>query len=382
MNLVLDWETTKIPRHLPWIEGSYVCTLHGVTDTGVVKNWVFNHEEDTECIPHDELIEDIQNLINSATRVIAHNMKFDLHWFTAVGLDLSDVRLYCTQVAEYILSGQTAVGELDLATVSKQYNIPDKHDLVKGYWDSGYETDEVPIDILIPYGEQDCRNTLYIAQAQWKRINDIGIGTLISMDMEAMRWLQQIEYNGMRIDTDLCAQYAADYDVQISGMDEELNSIIGYEINLNSGPQLSSALYGGTFGVDGRVPGKREGTMKNGKVPVTLSGVGFVPLEGTETAKDGIYKTDLPTLMLLKAKTKEQKNLIRLLIERSRLEKLRSTYFVGMAAKAVNGYVHPNMNQTIARTGRLTSSNPNGQNIPRDSTGPAKKPFITRYNYG
>jgi DNA polymerase I-like protein with 3'-5' exonuclease and polymerase domains len=379
MNLALDFETTTLPNIFPWMPSSFAVTLHLVSDTGIVANYIFNHNDNVDCRSHTDMVAEIQELFNREPRLIAHNMKFDLHWLTELGLDTSMCSLYCTQVAEYILSGQSAVGNLDLATLSTKYGIADKHDKVKEYWDSGYETEEIPLDVLIPYGEQDARNALVIAQAQWKLIAKAGLSTLVSMDMEALRYLQQIEYNGMRIDVDLCKRYAAEYDVQIAGMNTQLNEIFGYELNFNSNPQLSAALYGGTFQVEGRVPGKREGTMKNGKVAVTLDGIGFVPLEGTETATEGIFKVDLGTLMILKAKTKVQKEVIRLLIERSRLEKLRSTYFVGMAARVIDGYVHPNMNQTIARTGRLTSSNPNGQNIPRGTTGPAKMPFISRY---
>jgi DNA polymerase-1 len=123
---------------------------------------------------------------------------------------------------------------------------------------------------------------------------------------------------------------------------------------------------------------------------ISIPGLGFVPLAKTETAKSTearrYYKVDKDTLPFLRTNTKVQKAVIKLLLKQSKLAKIVSTFWnsekgTGLMSKVgVDGRLHTNYNQTITATGRLSSSDPNSQNLPRSGTSPIKKCIIPRFD--
>lgn len=379
----IDVETTCSPNHLPWIPNSYLVSIAICKPPDTLRSWLFNHPEAFQS--QREILNEVQEELDAATRIVAHNLKFDLHWLRYLGLYTEHLKLYCTQVAEYVLSGQTATGNLGLADLSEKYGLPCKIDKTKIYWDSGYQTDEIPASILIPYGEQDVINALAIYNKQVPQIKELGMERLIAMEMELIPVLCDMESNGMKIDVDKLSEYSVSYKSRGEEIDEELRELLGIE-NIDSGDQLSCGLFGGRFLCDGveeveRIlkGGQRKTYTRKCQVERVVKGLGFSAPAGSELKKAGFYSTGIPILQQLKAKTPEQKRALELLLERSRLEQLRSTYFDGLREREVNGYVHPSLNQTITKTGRLSCSNPNLQNQPRGNTGPVKECFITRY---
>ena len=377
MIIAFDFETTKFPAALPWIPGSYAVSLSIARSDGVCKSWLLNHPEATQTLR--ECVDEIKEEFNSATRLVAHHEKFDLHWVRALGIDISDLNLYCTQVAEYTITGQQRQDGLSLNDLADKYNLPTKLDRVSQYWDSGYETDEIPAYILNEYCERDCQIALQVYSLQVPQIKALGLESLITVEMEALRCFEDMEWNGMKLDKEKLVNYGKGYTERLADMDEELQYLLGIN-NISSGDQLSCGLYGGTYMIDGKVPGARPGTLKNGKIPLTTAGVGFKPIAGTETKKKGIYQTNIDTLTRLVCKTKEQKRIKELLMERSRLDQINKTYFNGLLERMLEDEtVHPTVNQTITTTGRTSCSNPNLQNQPRGNTGPVKECFITRF---
>lgn len=394
MIIALDVETSKSPNHFPWMPNSFLSLVCIVKEDGTQLSWLLNHPDCKQ--PHQQSIEEIRKELNEAKRIVCHNAKFELLWLAAYGIDTSCYKLYCTQVAEYLLRGQQGGrGELTLAQLSKDYGISDKIDKVKLFWDSGYDTDEVPSSILIPYCLQDCINTLAIYQRQVKQCVANNMQALFTCQMELVKVLAEIEYNGMYIDRSLAQKYSEEYGEKIADLDRRILGILQSQggidptnFNINSGEQLSAALYGGHIRVEGtEVVSKprKDGTVREYerkcKHLLPIRGCGFVSLPNTGTEKEGVYQTDLETLKSLKCKNQEQRDLIKFLIEKSRLGKLKSTYFDGLQEVMLeDGSVHPSFNQTLTKTGRLSCSKPNLQNQARGSTGPTKNIFITRYN--
>lgn len=379
----IDVETTAIPKFLPWIPGSYLVSVSIATEDNGNRSWLINHPEATKS--HRQCQEEIQHEISTANKLVGHNLKFDLHWLNSFNLDTSKTQLYCTQVAEYDIRRQRIERGLKLNDLAEYYKLPLKLDQVKMYWDDGKETDEVPANILCEYSEWDCELALQIYHKQVPQIKELGIQTIIGLDMEFLRSLCDIERNGMLVDAGMLKQYSIEYGEKIKVADEKLHNFLG-NINLGSGDQLSASLYGGTVKQDGVEKTERilkGGVIKCGtrkcKVNVRIEGEGFIPLKGTECKKEGVYSTSAPTLQSLVAKTKRQKEIISLILDRAKLTKMKSTYFDGLLDKVVGGHVHSSMNQCVTITGRLSSSNPNNQNLPRGTTGPAKMPFISRY---
>jgi DNA polymerase I-like protein with 3'-5' exonuclease and polymerase domains len=190
------------------------------------------------------------------------------------------------------------------------------------------------------------------------------------------------------LNTHLCKEMSSEYETKIQELSALLNQIVvdalpeltDVPFNLGSNEHLSAILFGGVIRYDGYVDGKREGTLKKGKVSIETKGFGFTPREGTEAAKQGYYSVDKAQLDGLKCKPKTpQYVLINSMSELSNMEKMKSTYCDSLLEKEVNSIVHPSINETTTRTGRYSASNPNTQNMPREGTSPVKCMFITRY---
>ena len=131
MNLVLDFETTKIPAFRPWHPGAYPVSLHMKwLEDGTEKEWVFNHSELLEQPAQHIQIAEIQKEIDKADRLIAHNMKFDLQWLWKMGISTAGKRLYCTMVGDYLINGQRRIG-YNLDAVTARYGLGQKVDAGK-----------------------------------------------------------------------------------------------------------------------------------------------------------------------------------------------------------------------------------------------------------
>lgn len=388
-----DVETTKDPRHFPWVEGSYIVSASAVDMKGNKKSWLINHPESTQS--QRSCLDEIAETLYNAKRIVAHNIKFDLLWLLHCGICINDLRVYCTQVVEYILrKQQVSRGSLTLAQLSKDYNISDKIDVVKSFWESGYETDEIPASILVPYCEQDTINTLAIYQRQVPKILSSGLLELCTLQCEMSKVLSQVEFNGLYLNKEALESYAGEYGEEIADLDRRLTHIVVSQtgvaedcFNLGSDYDLSAILYGGRIKWDGteavrklRKDGTYREYTRKCVHEVYCEGLGFKGDSSLQTSREGVFKTDMETLKNLKCKEGHQREFIKCIIERSKLSKLKSTYFDGLLAKMMpDNRIHSSMNQCITRTGRLSSSNPNGTNMPRGSTGPVKKNFISRY---
>lgn len=342
------------------------------------------------------MIDEIQGHIASAGMLVGHNIKFDLNWLRFLDIEFDHCRIYCTQVVEYLLRAQR-MGDLHLADLSKQYLSVEKIDKVKTFWDAGYETTEIPLNILLPYLEQDCINALAVYQRQMPLIVEQGMQRLAMVECETSRVLSAIECNGMRFNRQVALAEVEKLTDKLQSIDKELISLFGWPVNLGSGDDLSAALYGGVSKVEEEewviktLKSRPESTYKCRMVTreVTREGAGFEPLKGTELKKEGYYQTDKGTIKQLKGKTKPQKQIKKLLISRSKLAKALSTFVgkkegdgKGLIAKIqAGGCIHPQYNQTIAKTGRLSSKDPNGQNLPRKGTSPIKTAIIPRFDF-
>lgn len=383
--LVFDFETSRFCGNLPWHPDAYVVSLC-IKFNDIMKTYIFNHKD--VMIPQVNLKE-IQEYFDNADIIIAHNLKFDLHWLHHIGINTESNRYYCTMVAEYLISGQTFSKELSLASLSNHYRIPSKLDVVSDWWDSGYETDEIPLDILIPYGEQDVLNCEAIFRKQTNLIHIQKQDKIVKLRCESLRVTQQIEANGMKLNTDMCTELSEEYSTNIDSLTdsiifaikETLPELRDIKINLGSNEHMSAILFGGIINYDGLVEGKREGTTKKGKLSIHTKGLGFTPREGTETKKQGYYQVDVGQLSELKAKPKTAQYIVLNGIrEVSKMDKMKGTYCDGLMEKNIDGFVHPSINETVTRTGRYSSSNPNAQNMPREGTSPVKRMFVTRYD--
>lgn len=392
--IALDFETTTKPLLHPWIDGAYAVMLSIVDNTGFRKSWVFNHDElynhgDDPCKQADD-IKEIQEEINRSDRMVGQHLKFDLNWLKHLNIDFSNIKLYCTKIADYIINGHARIG-YSLNDICKRRGIQLKHDDVRMYWEQGYETSQIPLNILVPYCENDCDITLQVYYDQISDIKRLDLIRPVSLACNLMGLLSEIECTGMKADKDLGMILVSDIQQQLDLIDLGLKEKLG-DINLSSGDELSAALFGGILKRPGREQVHRK--LKSGKIKtytrkcvneVPIDGAGFTPAKGTETKKKGYYQTNKGVIEQLGARTKVQKDIKKGLISRSAiaqsLESLWGENGTGIINKIQSdGCIHPQYNQTVTVTGRLSSQDPNGQNLPREGTSPIKRIFIPRFD--
>lgn len=390
--LVLDWETSSLPDIFPWQAEAFPVSLCMMDETGWEKTWIFNHEEERVGRPHLDMIKEIQEEVDSSHRLVAHNMKFDLNWLTEMGIKTDKVLLWCTLLVEYLIEGQKKL-PYNLDIVGERRGYKAHKDKVKTFWKAGYNTNEIPLSILLPYGRKDTVKCLRIYQKQVKDVNSLNLSALVSMETEKLRVLSDIEMNGMKVDVGKGQQFAESLMDMLIDIDIEIKHLAGGDFNISSNDHLSAILYGGKICTDATEVVKKK--LKSGEEKEYVRkcvkeedfrGLGFTPLPGTETKKKGYFQVNKGVLVGLKCKTKAQKHFISLLTSRSENQKALETFrgkdnTKGLLNKVQqDGCIHPKFNQTITRTGRLSSSDPNGQNLPRGKTSSIKQIFVPKYD--
>lgn len=329
-----------------------------------------------------------------ASYLVAHNAKFDLtylrkHWPADYqAWAASGKRVWCTQLAEYLLSGQqTKKPSLD--SLAEGYGGHLKDSRMKEYWNAGIDTADIPEDEILPYLEGDVRNTHRIFIAQLKLARELGMVKLILSQMDALLCTAEMQWNGMHFDKALALREAQ----QLRKQSDELRETLIYQMqvvcpdlqepNPASNDHISIALFGGTVFVredkpvlddDSSEPvryktGARKGEIKTKKVDVPYKQDGFavVPEQKWLTNKVGIYQVGDEILTVVEAKNKKHETLLAFInaVRQLRaIEKDLGTYFIGYSDLTWHdSKIRGEHNHCVTVTGRLSSSAPNMQNV-------------------
>lgn len=321
----------------------------------------------------------LQSVFDKTTLLIVINGKFELAWTRRLGCSLPDrIRIWDCQVAEYVLSGQTkSFASMD--ELCELYGIEGKNGGLEDWWNQGIETADIPREVVEAYNLGDTGRTLQIYHAQLKdpRLTP-ALHKLILLHGLDLIVLQEMEQNGILYDKERSRAEGDRLQIEIDKLRKELQEVIQFEhFNLDSGDHLSCLLYGGCVAVDLYQPvelvyksGPRKGTpytQNQFKETVRREFPGlFKPLPRTELKKKGFYKTGEPILRQLKCRTKRQRFVIDKLLLLAELEKQRGSFLHAIPILMEkqgweNNIIHPEYNQCVARTGRLSCSKPNAQ---------------------
>lgn len=381
--IILDVETTIFQKGDPFSEQnslSYIGVLRGDVSN------LYDIEYGNSPYNHNLLAVD-KHCTDSL--LIGFNIKFDLHWLKRYGIDFSSCKIWDCQLVHFILTNQQFPYP-SLNAVAMYYGLEQKLDVVATeYWDNGIDTPDVPRDVLEAYLEQDLRLTqqVYLKQKEAVAAAPAALQNLIALHNMDLMVLEEIEANGIKFDESECLVLAMELENKIKAIDEDLLNYVNIDgFNFNSGDHLSSLLYGGTLNFPRKEVigvykgGSRKGEEKLGWVDYYHTFHTLVqPLKGSELKKEGFYATNEQTLKSLKP-SKDAKHLIEMLLERAELEKRRGTYYQGLPNLRKEhdwelNTLHGQLNQCVARTGRLSSSRPNMQNFDKE----IKNLFYSRY---
>ena len=397
MILALDVETSMAPRHFPWVGGSYLSLVVAIEylDTGNkrVHHWVFNHNS-VGLRPFSTMVTEIQNIINRAEFVIAHNAKFDLTWLKSIGLIVPKV--YDTMVAEYLINGQSNKVGVGLSDSALRYGLTPKIDIVKHYWDSGVDTANIPIETLVEYCIHDTDLCLDLYHLQQPKIKELGLTRLLRLHNYFVECLQEIESNGMKVDQPYLDEQIRIFSERLADVEKRYEYFIVDNVpqlrdipySLTSGDHLSAILFGGVIKYPSTEVVTREYKTKPPRTyeractaEIEIYGLGFKPKKEWKTKKEGYYQTNKEVLGQLPAKNKITTEFVKLIREQADISKILSTYLIGikkLIPEGGDGYAHPPFNNCLTVTGRLSSF---FQTLPRGSTEETKvvkKMFIPK----
>ena len=259
------------------------------------------------------------------------NIKYDIIVLQRRGIDLHGV-VCDTMVAGYLLNPSRRAHNMDaLAREYLQYE-PIHYEDVAGKGARQVTFDRVEVERATEYSAEDADVTLLLAQELRPRLEAAQLDKLFAdVEMPLIDVLVTLERRGMALDTAYLRQMSLELQGRLETLLRDIHTLAGEEFNVNSPPQLQRILF------------------EQLKLP-----------HGKKT-KTG-YSTDVSVLEKLAV----EHELPQQILEYRHLTKMKSTYVDALPqlVHAETKRLHTSLNQTIAETGRLSSSNPNLQNIP------------------
>lgn len=288
---------------------------------------------------------------NESVMKIGQNIKFDLLMLRQYGVQLKG-KMFDTMIAHYLLQPDLRHGMDYLAEVYLNYKTITYEELCEGKNTKTTDIRTLNINRLCDYAAEDADVTLRLKNIFEKELKDNKLEKLFyDIEMPLMPVLADMEYTGVSINVDDLKSFSKTLNERIAEKEKQIYTLAGYEFNISSPRQVGELIYD--------------------RLKI---------VEKPRKTKTGLYSTSEEVLVSLKGKH----DVINLILEHRGLKKLLSTY-VDTLPELINkktGKIHSSYNQTVATTGRLSSSNPNLQNIPiRDEDGKEiRKAFVPDQN--
>ena len=259
-----------------------------------------------------------------------HNIKYDLIVMSNEGIALDGVD-FDTMIASYLLNPSSRGHGLDALTMEYfgHKNLTYKEMTGTGSKEIGF--DEVEVGRATEYAAEDSDMTWRLKEKLQPQLKDSTLKLYKEIELPLLEVLAEIELNGVYIDRKHLTELSSKIDKKLLRLEKDIYVLADEQFNINSPKQLSVILF------------------EKLKLPV---------VKKTKTG----YSTDVSVLgqLAVKHKLPEQ------VLSYRQLAKLKSTYVDALPGEIFKntGRVHTSFNQTVAATGRLSSSNPNLQNIP------------------
>lgn len=272
-------------------------------------------------------------LENSKIRKIGQNIKYDAQVLANNGISLKGI-WFDTMIASYLLNPSRNGHGLDALAQEHFGHRMVLYEDVAGKGKEQINFSQVPIETASGYAAEDADVTWLLRKKFAPLLIENQLQNLFdTLEMPLVSVLADMENRGVLLDCSLLSHLSKDFEQKMSCLEKEVFLLAGEEFNLNSPKQLGEILFG------------------------------KLGLKSTKKTKGKTgWSTDNEVLTSLA----EENKIVRLLLEYRSISKLKSTYSDALP-RLVNprtGRVHTSYNQTVTNTGRLSSSEPNLQNIP------------------
>ena len=321
---VFDTETTNIDVYSAELVGlSFSIKAH--------EAWYLSMPaEREECQKKLEILRPLFE--NEGIQKIGQNLKYDISMLAQYGINVKGP-MFDTMLAHYLLEPEQRHNMDYLAEVYLNYlTIPIEDLIGKGRQQKTMR--EVPVEQVKEYAAEDADITLQLYEKLMPLLKENGVEKLFyEIEMPLVPVLSRMEANGVKIDTENLQQISEEFGKEIRKIEEQIYGAAGTPFNIASPKQLGEILFE--------------------KLKID---------EKAKKTKTGQYATGEDVLQKLSHKHP----IIQMILDYRSFTKLKSTYLDALPAlvNPKDGLIHTSYNQAVTATGRLSSNNPNLQNIP------------------
>ncbi len=282
---------------------------------------------------------------------IGQNLKYEIVVLEKYGLKLNGISFDTMIAAHMIDSSRNSYSLDELCRLYLGHQMISYKD-VTGTGKSKINFDEVELEVARDYASEDADVAMLLSRILAPKLDEINLMDVFrDIELKFIKVLAKVEMNGVHIDSDKLKELSKEFESLLKQIEKDIFSEVGYEFNLNSPLQLREVLF-----VTLDLPQKKQ--TKKG-----------------EPSTDVEVLTDLSKFHVVPEKVLEHRT----------LSKLKSTY-IDSLPKLINpdtGRIHTSFNPVGSSTGRLSSSDPNLQNIPIKSAqgGRIREAFIPEEGY-
>jgi len=280
---------------------------------------------------------------------VGHNLKFDLAILRAQGLEVSGP-FFDTMIAHALVEPELRHGMDYLSEALLGYTPIPIEQLIGPKGPGQKSMADIPVDQVAEYAAEDADVTWQLRERLAPALRDQGLERVFfDVEMPVLPALVAMEAEGIRIDATVLADLSRDLAKQMTAAEADVHRLAGHPFNVHSPKQLGTVLFEELKLVE-----------KPRKTP------------------SGQYATDEQTLQLLAA----EHEIVRRLLDHRTVSKLKSTYTDALPEEIspITGRVHTTFHQAATATGRLSSVDPNLQNIPirTDRGQEIRRAFVAR----
>lgn len=264
---------------------------------------------------------------------VGQNIKYDMEVLASYGVCVAG-QLFDTMIAHYLIQPELRHNMDYMAETCLGYQTIHIEELIGPKGKKQKSMRDLPPEQIVDYAAEDADVTLRLKNYLEPKLEEVGVTQLFyEIEMPLVRVLTEMELNGVRIDTAALAETSEILTKRLSDIEKRIYELAGEEFNIASPKQVGEILFG--------------------KLKI---------VEKPKKTKTGQYVTSEEVLQQLSGKNE----IVGKILEHRGLKKLLGTY-VDALPKLINprtGHIHTSFNQTATATGRLSSSDPNLQNIP------------------
>ncbi len=276
----------------------------------------------------------LKPLLEDPTRLkVGQNLKYDRNVLLNHGIELQGIA-YDTMLESYVLNSTASRHDMD--SLARRYLNAEtiSFEEIAGKGVKQLTFNQIELEQAAPYAAEDADITLRLHQALWGKLSaEPGLAKVFSeIELPLLPVLARMERLGTTIEPKLLHQQSQEIEVRLAELEKQAHELAGQEFNLSSPKQLGEILF----------------------TKLGLPIIKKTPKGAPSTAEEVL------------AELAETYELPRLLMEHRGLAKLKSTYTdkLPLMIKQQTGRVHTSYHQAVAATGRLSSTDPNLQNIP------------------